>query len=156
MGPRLLLSLSTILLLVACRHSSLTERDKIIRDVRATLENYHRDIKRAGLKAEFDYLDNSEHFSWTPPGYTFAIPYDSVATILNMNAGKFASVDNSFDTLRITPLSDELASYTGRLSSRVTDTSGITAIVSLVETGLMIKRPDGWKLLNGHTSILNK
>jgi hypothetical protein len=152
----ILFLLLIVLLLPGCGESTLTKSDRIIRDVRATLESYHKDVRRSGLKAEFDYLDNSDHFSWTPPGYTFSIPYDSVATILNQDAEKYTSIDNSFDTLRITPLSEEYASYTGRLSSRITDTSGFTAVVSLVETGLMIKRPDGWKLLNGHTSILTK
>jgi hypothetical protein len=153
------LILLAILTIVSCRQSSpLTENEKaiIIGDVRQTLDNYYHDIRKSGLTAEFQYLDNSSEFYWTPPGYTISISYDSVATILNQNAQNYESVDNSFDTLRISPLSKEYATYTGRLTSRMTDTSGRTTTFSLVETGVLIKREDGWKLLHGQTSILNK
>jgi SnoaL-like domain len=152
-------TLFAILTIVSCRQSSpLTENEKarIIGDVRQTLDNYYNDIRKSGLTAEFQYLDNSSEFYWAPPGYNISISYDSVATILNQNAQNYKSVDNSFDTLRITPLSKEYATYTGRLTSRMTDTTGRTTTISLVETGVLIKREDGWKLLNGQTSILNK
>src|SRR5688572_16291641 len=113
-------TLFAILTIVSCRQPSpLTENEKarIIGDVRKTLDNYYNDIRKSGLTAEFQYLDNSSEFYWTPPGYTIPISYDSVATILNQNAQNYISVDNSFDTLKITPLSKEYATYTGRLTS---------------------------------------
>lgn len=151
------LVLFTILTLASCRQSSsLTESEKvrIIEDVRETLDNYYADIRKTGLTAEFQYLDNSSEFYWTPPGYAISISYDSVAAILNRNASNYISVDNSFDTLRITPLSKEYAAYTGRLKSIMTDTSGRTTTFLLVETGVLIRREGRWKLLNGQTSIL--
>jgi hypothetical protein len=119
-----------------------------------TLDSYYNDIRKLGLTAEFKYLDNSSEFFWVPPGYSDAIAYDSVVTILKQNAPKYKSIDNSFDTLRIIPLSRELATYTGRLHSTMTDTADRIITFSLVETGILIKRPDGWKLLNGQTTIL--
>jgi hypothetical protein len=151
------LILFTILTIVSCSQSStLTENEKatIIGEVRETLDNYCKDIRKSGLTAEFQYLDHSSEFYWTPPGYNISISYDSVAAILNQNALNYKSVDNSFDTLRITPLSEEYATYTGRLTSSTTDASGKTMTFSLVESGVLIKRQDGWKLLNGQTSIL--
>jgi hypothetical protein len=58
--------------------------------------------------------------------------------------------------LKIIPLSKELASYTGRLNSTIVNKLGKVMTFSLVETGVLIKRKDGWKLLNGQTSILNQ
>lgn len=153
-----LTALYCILMVFACTEpAALTETEKsiIIDSVRHTLNNYFGDIKRSGLLAEFAYLDHSPAFFWVPPGYGGPISYDSVATILKRSAPKYRSIENVFDTLQIVPLNKELASYTGRLYSTMTDTAGNTARFSLLETGVMIKRADGWKLLNGHTSLLN-
>ena len=156
---RLILINFAILTIISCRQPiSLTESEKasIIKDVRMTLDNYCNDIKKSGLTAEFKYLDNSPDFFWVPPGYSSSISYDSVAIVLNQNARKYKFILNSFDTLKIIPLSRELATYTGRLRSTMTDTTGKLMTFSLVETGVLIKRQDGWKLLSGQTSILNQ
>lgn len=147
------------MIIISCRQSeSLTENENagIIKDVRQTLYNYYADIKKSGLTAEFKYLDKSKEFFWVPPGFSSSLSYDSVASILKQNAPSYKSIDNSFDTLRIIPLSRLLATYTGRLNSKMTDNSGKVLTFSLLETGVLIKRQDGWKLLQGQTSILNK
>jgi hypothetical protein len=156
---RPILTIFTILAITSCRQStSLTETEKasIVFDVHQTLDNYYNDIKKSGLTAEFKYLDNSADFFWVPPGYSSSISYDSVITVLKQNAPKYISIDNSFDTVRIIPISKEFATYTGRLHSTMTDTFGKVTTFSLVETGVLIKRQDGWKLLNGQTAIINQ
>lgn len=154
---RLIPPLFLILLTFSCRESLLTETEKaaIVEGVRMTLKNYHADIKKSGLTAEFNYLDKSDDFYWVPPGYSSAISYDSVAAILKRNSLLYTSVENTFDTLRITALSKDLAGYTGRLHATMTDTTGKSMSFSLVETGLLIKRKDGWKLLSGQTAVIN-
>lgn len=152
-----LLTIIAIFTVVSCHQpTQLTENDKknIIRQVHHTLNNYYEDIKRSGLTAEFEYLDNSSDFFWLPPGYSYSISYDSVSIILKQNAPKYKLIDNSFDTLMIVPLSKELATYSARLQSIMTDTSDNTSTCSLLETRLMIKRKEGWKLLSGQTAIL--
>jgi hypothetical protein len=154
---RLILPFFIVSTLLSCKRSeTLTQnqQDEIISEVRQTLTNYYDDIKTSGLTAEFKYLDHSEDFFWVPPGYSVSISYDSVATILNNNAPLFKSVENSFDTLRITALTQEFATYSGRLKSTMTDTSGNVVTAYLVETGLLIKRTEGWKLLSGQTSMV--
>lgn len=131
---------------------TIDEKIEVGNSVRETLSNYYNDIRVSGLTAEFKYLDNSKEFFWTPPGYSTSISYDSVVAILNQNAPLYQSIDNRWDILRITALNKELATYTGRLHSVMTDTAGQISKVTLVETGLMIKRQDGWKLLCGQTS----
>lgn len=154
---RLLLIIFTVFQLSSCRQSeslSQSEKESIIDTVFQTLFNYCDDIRKSGLNAEFKYLDNSADFFWVPPGYSNAITYDSVAVILKQSAPKYKSIDNRFDSLQIKPLSKELATYTGQLKSTMTDTSGKVVTFSLVETGILVKRHDGWKLLSGQTSIL--
>lgn len=131
------------------------EEKKVMQaEIRKTLERYHRDIREEGLLAELKYLDASEDFFWVPPGYTSAISYDSVAAFLKGQSGHFRKIENAFDTLRILPQSREIASYTGRLISTMTDTTGEISTFTLWETGLLIKRTDGWKLLSGQTALL--
>jgi hypothetical protein len=156
---RSILILFAVLAILSCRESiPLTENEKasVIKNVSQTLNNYYNDIRKSGLMAEFKYLDNSSEFFWVPPGYSHSISYDSVSTVLRQNAPKYKSIDNSFDTLQIIPLSKELATYTGRLNSTMTNTSGETMTFTLVETGVLIKRQDGWKLLSGQTTILQQ
>ena len=154
-----ILTILLLLSIVSCTQStSLNESEKvvIIDQVRQTLDNYYKDIKLSGLTAEFKYLDNSSDFFWVPPGHSNSISYDKVTAILNENAPKYKSIDNSFQTLQIIPLSNELATYTGQIRSTIKDLADKETTITLVETGVMIKRPDGWKLLHGQTTILNQ
>ncbi|HTE30462.1 MAG TPA: nuclear transport factor 2 family protein [Chryseolinea sp.] len=139
-----------------CQTLTGKEQQDIIRQIRQTLDNYVKDVKSGGLTAEFKYLDSSADFFWVPPGYQSAISYDSVASVLKQNAPKFKSVENIYDSLRIIPLTKHFASYTARVSSTMTDIAGAISKTSLVETGILIRRKDGWKLLNGQTNIISK
>ena len=149
-------SLAFLFLVSCAQPETLTEaeKNKIVQEAKETLDNYYKDIRKEGLMAEFKYLDNSADFFWIPPGYDSPLSYDSIASILNSNAALLKSVENAFDTLRIIPLTNQLVTYTGRLHSVVTDTSGKTSHHVLVETGTLIKRKGGWKLLNGQTNLV--
>jgi hypothetical protein len=127
----------------------------ITRDVKQMLYNYYDDIRKTGLEAEFKYLDSSPEFHWVPPGFSSAISYDSVASILKKNTGLFRSIVNRFDTLTIVPIGRNVASYTARISSTILDTTNKTNTVLMVETGVVIKRPGGWRLLSGQTSVID-
>ncbi len=157
MIARLIFTAIVLLTGFSCRPGpELTEKQRtaVMESVRETLHNYYRDIRTGGLTQEFKYLDNSSEFFWVPPGYSSALSYDSVASIIKVNAPSFRSVENAWDTLKIVPLSGALATYTGRLHSTMTDTSGKVMKLFLVETGILIRRNDGWKLLCGQTAVL--
>jgi hypothetical protein len=62
---------------------------------------------------------------------------------------------NKFDSLVIKPLSLEIATYTGLIKSMTIDKNGTVMSFSLMETGVVIKRKSGWKLLSGQTSMIN-
>ena len=142
----------------ACRPPSpslTSEEQAIITDeVSETIRNYYADVRANGLLAETNYLDSSEHFFWVPPGYSSAISYDSVLGVLKQKAVMFRSIDNRLDTLRVVPLSLDLATYSARIHSRMVDTSGGESAFTLMETGLFIRREQGWKLFSGQTAIL--
>lgn len=155
---RQVLTVLIALTFASCKqNTSLTEKEKkiVIQDVTQTLNNYYNNIRKSGLMAEFKYLDNSPDFYWVPPGYSSSISYDSVAVILKQTAPKYKYIDNSFDKLQIIALDNEIATYTGQLKSIMTDTAGKEMTFSMVETGVLIKRQDGWKLLSGQTTVLN-
>ena len=137
--------------LAACRPM---DEKTIVAEVEQMMNAYYGDIRKEGLLAEFKYLDSTDAFWWVPPGYDTAISYDSVAVILRQNAGTYTEIDNSWVILKVTPLSSDSASYSGKLRSQITDTSGKTMTSSMLESGIVIKRNDGWKLLCGQTSIV--
>jgi hypothetical protein len=132
------------------------EKAAMLKEVQNTLHNYYHDIKESGLTAEFKYLDSSADFFWVPPGYAIPISYDSVVHIIKQHAAKFKRVDNSFDRLKIVILNKELATYSGRIKSSITAIDNTINTLSLVETGVLIKRKNGWKLLSGQSSILSE
>ncbi|MFM9945667.1 MAG: hypothetical protein ACKVQB_10595 [Bacteroidia bacterium] len=148
---------SVSIVFLSCQETKgLSDKEKnLVADtIRQTLTNYSRDVKQAGLMAELKYLDSSADFFWVPPGYKSAILYDSVAKILRMNAPLFKSIDNSYKTLTIIVVSKRVATYNALLHSVSVNTSGKVYESDLIETGVLIKRPTGWKLLSGQTSIL--
>jgi len=100
-------------------------------------------------------LDQSTDFFWVPPGYKSALSYDSVRQILEINAKSFRAIEFNWDTLQVFPLSDKIANYSGIVKGSMIDTSGIKSSVIIIESGTVIKRSDGWKLLSGQSAILN-
>lgn len=129
-------------------------KKEIEKEVKQVLNDYLDDIRSEGFMAELKYLDSSEDFFWTPPGYSHAINYDSVVKVLKLNAPRFKKVDNHFEKLKLVVLSEELVSFTGTITSEVTDTAGNVMKYSLVETGIWRKRKNGWKLINGQTGVV--
>ncbi|MDA0194546.1 MAG: nuclear transport factor 2 family protein [Bacteroidetes bacterium] len=130
------------------------DKRAIVQNVTQMLNDYHKDIGQKGLTAEFDYLDQSADFFWVPPGYEIALSYDSVRNILEGSAKAVRSIEFHWDTLQIFPLSNEIANYSGIVSSLMIDTAGIESKRSMIESGTIIKRENGWKLLSGQSRVL--
>jgi hypothetical protein len=148
--------LAPVLAVSCSRETSFseTERSTVRNEVTETLHNYAGDVSAQGLKAELAYLDSSEDFFWVPPGYPRALDFDSVAEILTRNAPVLKSIHNRYDRVKVVPLCASHAVYSARVISEVTDTSGKTTSVTLLESGVLIKRGGRWKLLGGQTSRL--
>lgn len=137
----------TILLWSAsCKQAgTLTSTDKaaLETEVKQMFANYNNDIREQGLLAEFPYLDSSDEFFWVPPGYMSALSYDSVAKAIRTNAAAIKKIDNNWDTLLVTVLGQEIACYTGKMRSPITDTLGKTFTTVLIESGTIVKRSNG-------------
>ena len=118
------------------------------------LHEYHQAMEQRGFLSEFEYLDQSSDFFWVPPGFHSALDYDSVATILKANDKVVENISLKWDSLRVIPLRHDLAQYYGTIHSSMTDTAQVTVGGLLIETGLIIKREDGWKLLNGQSAFI--
>jgi hypothetical protein len=131
------------------------EEKKVRAEVTQMMHEYHAAIGREGLTAEFAYLDSSENFFWVPPGYRSALTYDSVRTILESNAGTLRSVQFSWDHLQVYPLSNTIASYTGIVRGTLTDTAGQVQHTTIIESGVVVRRKDGWKLQSGQSRLMN-
>lgn len=134
-------------------HSS-GKNDKVHNEIKTTFDNYYNDIRKQGLLAELKYLDSSANFFWVPPGYLNYAGYDSIAAAIRENAAALKSIDNRYDSLLIIPLTNEYAQFAVRTISTSVAITGDSSQTAFIESGVMVKRKDGWKFLSGQTSIL--
>ena len=128
-----------------------TAAQQVKAEAEEMMHAYHAAIQAGGLLAEEPYLDSTDQFFWVPPGYETALNYDSVWTILSGNAPGFQQVNFHWESLNIHPLSFELATFNGIVKGSMVDTAGQSFPVSILESGTLIKRTDGWKLLSGQS-----
>lgn len=125
------------------------------KEIRDFLHAFHTAVNQYGLKAEFNYLDSTDDFYWIPPGYSKALNYDSFKSILNLSDEGIRQVNFEWDQLNVQLLTENIASFNGVVKGTITDTSNITINVHQIESGTLIKRKNGWKLLNGQSSALS-
>lgn len=118
------------------------------------LADYFSDIGDGGLLAEFEHLDSSDQFYWVPPGYNSALDYDSVRKVLIRNAPMWETIEFEWDTLTIIPLSHEYINYSGTISTRMVDTAGSVFTSKMLETGILIRRTEGWKIFAGQSRLV--
>lgn len=133
---------------------SLKGNDEISLEVQKALNNYFDDIRKNGMLAEFNWFDDSGDFYWVPPLYRSPLSYDSVRTILEQNAKGNRSADLEWKTLKILPLAENIANYTGTIDATMIDSAGVSTTIHLIETGTVVKRKNGWKLLCGQTAVI--
>ncbi len=140
-----------ILVVSGCSPKGPTNADAVVREVRSMFDAYESSVERDGLMAEFAFLDSSEDFFWVPPGYSSALSYDSVRSIVTRNSAQYRSMTLAWDTLRIIPLSANIAAYTGILRWDTEGPSGTVTKSRLIETGVVVRRGETWKILCGQT-----
>lgn len=142
----------------SCRQVPPYEASQIdvIDTVHKTLDQYFANIEKDGINAEFNYLDASPNFFWVPPGAKQPLAYDTIVSMMKTNAARIRKMENRWDSLKIVPLNNDLASYAGRFHSIITDSGGRQSIQYFMETGIVIHRENGWKILNGQTTVLSQ
>lgn len=147
------MTLFILLVLAGC--SKQMDSSQVRQDAFDMLHHYHEAMERDGLLAEFEFLDDSPEFFWIPPGYMSALDYDSVKTILENNAPAISSIQIKWENLEVNALTSETATFHGVVISAMTDTSGQVNSARMLESGTLIRRTDGWKLLSGQTRLLS-
>jgi hypothetical protein len=155
---KLMISTGLCLMLLACADKHVSDdldKGRVMDEVTEMLHQYHSDIEKYGLTGEFKYLDQSSDFFWIPPGFETVLNYDTVRNILEVSAPKYRSVSFQWDTLEVHPLSNDIATFSGIVTGIMTDTSGAKVKTSMIESGSLIRRSDGWKLLCGQSAIIN-
>ena len=135
---------------------SIKEKETISQEVKMMLDNYHTDIVKDGIEDELMYLDSSSDFFWVPPGYNSALDYDTIKDILLTNSKTINDIEFSWETIKIFPLTNKIATYTGIVKCIEVDTSNTAMTFRIIESGTLVKRESGWKFLNGQSRILNK
>lgn len=144
--------------LIACsgtpRQDAGFDKAAVELEVRTMFDQYFEAIRNGGLKAEFEYLDQTEDFFWVPPGFDSALGIDSVKSILTKNATSIEKIHFKWLDLQVHPQSNMLATYTGIVHGNMTDTAGTIQSINLIESGTVIKRKTGWKLLCGQSRNL--
>lgn len=152
------LTFTASLFILACNQSPPTKPPfntaRIETEVRTMLADYAEAQRQSGVLGELPYLDTTDAFFWVPPGYAQAINGDSVRAVLHKFTPMIRSVDGHWLALDVHPLSDSLAVYTGRLRATSISTAGDSTTYELLETGIVAKRVDGWKLLGGQTAVV--
>lgn len=151
---RNLLFFAAIMWFLSCSQPGNFDTGAGHNDVKSTIDNYYNDLRIGGLLAELKYLDSSTQFFWVPPGYLNYAGYDSITAAIRKNAALLKSVDNRYDSLLIIPLTEGYANFVMRTVSTTVDTAGDTTKMAFIESGVMVKRKEGWKFLSGQTSIL--
>ena len=159
MTNRTFFYLIIILTFTSCKEEVSTlkqpiDKERVSVEILQMFDAYHAAIKENGLEAEFDFLDNSPDFFWVPPGYKSAQSYDQVKNALIENNKAIKSIQFKFDTIQVYPLSNSIANYSGVVSGKMLDTSNMVSTFRIIESGTLIKRNDGWKLLNGQSRNL--
>ena len=150
------LFLATFYVAVSCNQNDnkAVNTDDSRNEVKSTIDNYYNDLRKEGLVAEFKYLDSSNQFFWVPPGYMNYANYNVIAAAIKRNAALLKSIDNRYDSLLIIPLTKEYAQFVMRTISTTIRANGDSIKSAFIESGVMVRRKDGWKFLSGQTSIL--
>lgn len=146
---------ATVLSCVDSKQLSEDDKEQVRHHVKQMFDDYHLAVATNGLKGEFSFLDSSNDFFWVPPGYNSALDYDSVRSILEQNHAGYNDVSFSWHQLEVYPLSTEIANYSGIVNSTMTDTTGTKFTMQIIESGTVILRKDGWKILSGQSRLLD-
>lgn len=151
------LYLIAVFCLFSCQQvdKNFTDEDKkqVEVEVNEMFAAYNKAVNEQGIVGELPYLDSSAEFFWVPPGYDGPINYAEVVSHAQQATAKFKRVKVAWQDLKIYPKTKDLAVYTGTLEFNTEDTAGITSHAILLETGVIVKHTDGWKLQSGQTAL---
>jgi hypothetical protein len=149
-----LIALNFFLLFSCGQNDKGVINDDLQKEVKSTIDNYYNELRKKGLAAELKYLDSSNQFFWVPPGYMNYANFNVIAAAIKRNAASLKSIDNRYDSLLIIPLTNDYAQFVMRTISTTIRADGDSIKSAFIESGVMVRRKDGWKFLSGQTSLL--
>jgi hypothetical protein len=140
-----------LLSLLSCQQH--VDKEAVKEEVLLMFQDYYQKMSENGAKSGIEFLDNSPDFFWAPPGFNIALSYDSTFSLIWNNPE--IRYEYQWDTVQVFPISQNLASFTGILRQTGSDSTGNETVFLILESGSVIKRSDGWKLLNGQSRIID-
>jgi hypothetical protein len=96
-------------------------------------------------------LDTTDAFFWIPPEFDKALNYNEVKRILLENVPSTEGIQFKWEKLEVFPLKENVATYHGIVLSSMPIDSAKMHQSRILESGTLIKRKDGWKLLSGQS-----
>lgn len=152
-----LILIAPLIVLSACQPQvgSSFDHESVVEDATEMLHDYHEAMNKDGLMAEVHYLDSSEQFFWVPPGEVTKMNYDKVMEVLAQASQDDRFMRFSWRDLYVDALSDDVAVYSGTVQFESINEHGDQYFSYILETGTLVKRFDGWKLLCGQSRTVH-
>jgi ketosteroid isomerase-like protein len=138
-----------------CGEKSLTvskqDKSEIEKAVKQMTANYFKDFYTRNVDSVLKHYDTSACFFWSITPDTIPMKRGAMVTMHRHAIRDYVKFDGYWSDMRVEPLTRDLAMYHGTYHVYTEDKSGQKGKIMGVETGVMIKREDGWKFLAGQT-----
>ena len=154
-------SVGLVLALVAagCRPAGPPEftaqqRAAVVDSVRALLDSVATWMSTQGAGRPFaSFFDSSAAFVQAADGRIAAPSYDSLVT-RTRDWTPPAGATLAWDTVRIEPLGPGMAHFTAAFAEHYTPPSGPAYLGHGVMSGVVVRRPAGWRIVATHSSVV--
>lgn len=120
-------------------------------EVEDMLKAYTKSFNALDIDNTQKYIDDSEDFFWIYTPDKNPVNSDYVKKVIKKEIEKYRAIDIRFYYIRVNPLTENIAVYTGGWEEASENHKGDIEKFFGVETGVVIKRNGGWKFLNGQT-----
>jgi hypothetical protein len=132
---------------------TLSDNDKsdIVKAVKDMTSKYFMDFYTHNVDSVLRHYDTSACFFWAITPDTIAMKRSAMVTMHRHAVKDYTKFEGYWSDMRVEPLTNELAMYHGTYHVLTEDKDGHIGKIMGVETGIMIKREDGWKYLAGQT-----
>ncbi|MCU0373181.1 MAG: nuclear transport factor 2 family protein [Ignavibacteria bacterium] len=128
-----------------------SERAEIVEAVKSMTSRYFEDFHANNVDTVLRHYDTSACFFWSITPDTIALKRSAMVTMHRHAIKDYAKFEGYWSNIQVEPLTKELAMYHGTYHVNTEDKGGKKGKITGVETGVMVKREDGWKYLAGQT-----
>lgn len=149
-------SILLLFALASCQRSTDlndVQRATVIQDVQQMTVQFFDDLRTHNADAAISRLDDSDAFYWVFPPDTAHVSRAAVAAQIRADLQANPSIEVRWLQMRVEPVTSTAAVYSGVFESVSTDPAGATVTVRGTEHAVVILRDDGWKFMNGQTTL---